>query len=116
MLPPLSPVHPEQKPPPPADWGGLLTRMKPDAPKKALKRTRPKPARAPSPKKEPPPAARRAWLPREEWLASKRRQDAEPNGFDVRVHGYWLTRSRGLVYRCPDGRELPATGVDAFET
>jgi len=26
-----------------------------------------------------------------------------------------MSRERGLFYRFPDGRELPATGVDAFE-
>ena len=37
-----------------------------------------------------------------------------PEGyFDISKHGYW--RSRGqLVYKTPDGRTLPATGVDNF--
>lgn len=123
--PPLSPTPPpspprvrrltpfeQEKPAPPTDWGVLLTRMKPDAPKTALKKK--KPAPMPVPKKEEPSSGRRAWLSRDEWLASKRRQDVADDGFDIRVHGYWLTRARGLVYRCADGRELPATGVDAF--
>jgi hypothetical protein len=109
----LSPL-PQEAPVRPADWGALLTRMKPDAPKAALKKRPPAPP-PPAPKKEAPSSERRAWLPREEWLASKRRQDVGDNGFDIRVHGYWLTRARGLVYRCPDGRELPATGADAFD-
>jgi hypothetical protein len=112
---PLTPEPPADPPPAPpaASWGTLLARMKPAAPKRPARGARPHPA--PSPKKPAPPA-RSGWLPRDEWLARKRAQPSEDNGFDIRVHGYWLTRSRGLVYRCPDGRELPATGVDAFET
>ena len=108
---PTSPKK-EEKP-----WSGLLVRMKPDAPKGALKRVPRKPAPAPAKKvysDGTEQAPRRAWLPREEWLAQRKKQEQSEDGFDIRVHGYWLTRSRGLVYRCPDGRELPATGVDAF--
>lgn len=121
-----SPGRPDKS----AAWAGLLGRMKPDAPKGALKRAQrkgPAPARARPP--ETPPATpakrtspedgggggKRPWLPRDEWVAQRRREEAGPDGFDVRVHGYWLTKSRGLVFRCPDGRELPATGVDAFD-
>ena len=114
-------------PPPPAakptqeGWSSLLVRMKPDAPKGALKKKPAAPVKkaAPPEKKtytdgadEPP---KRAWLPREEWLAQRKRDTQGADGFDIQVHGYWLTRSRGLVYRCPDGRELPATGVDSFD-
>ena len=123
VLRPLSPVQVEEKkqPPPATDWGGLLTRMKPDAPKAALKRAKQKKDPTPPPAKkadEPGARSKRAWLPRDEWLAQKRKSEKpeEDNGFDIRVHGYWLTRSRGLVYRFPDGREVQATGADAFDT
>ena len=42
------------------------------------------------------------------------REEAGGDGFDIRLHGYWLTRE-GLVFQCPDGRRLPAAGVDAFD-
>jgi hypothetical protein len=115
----LLPLSPQEKPEPkepPRNWDGLLTRMKPDAPKKALKGAQKKQRKEPTPppKKD---TEGRAWLPRDEWLAQQRRRaTAAEGGFDPLVHGYWLTRSRGLVYRFPDGRELPATGVDAFDT
>jgi len=119
-LPPLTPEPPGEAPAPQPkpSWGALMSGMRPDAPRRPAKRPKPaaKPAQTPPKKKPDPVPARAGWLPRDEWLASRARQGAEPNGFDVRVHGYWLTRSRGLVYRCPDGRELPATGVDAFKT
>ena len=115
---PLSPRVEQAAPEVPRNWDTLLTRMKPDAPKKALKRA-PKQQRkdpTPPPKKTTEGPAR-AWLPRDEWLAQQHRRCIEAEGgFDPHVHGYWLTRARGLVYRSPDGRELPATGVDAFNT
>ena len=107
----------------PAGWSSLLVRMKPDAPKGSLKRKPTIPV-----KKAPPPPEKktysdgagepqkRAWLPREEWLAQRKRESQGADGFDIQVHGYWLTKARGLVYRCPDGREFPATGVDSFDT
>jgi hypothetical protein len=104
------------------DWGSLLLRMKPDAPKNARKKAMRK--QTVPPKKvysDGTPSGsgdshsvRKAWLPREEWLAKRKKEEEGEGGFDIRVHGYWLTRSRGLVYRCPDGRELPATGADSF--
>lgn len=102
------------------DWGGLIGRMKTDAPKAALKKVPHKQQKAPPVKKvysdgsSDGAAVRRAWLPREEWLAQRKKKEEGDDGFDIRVHGYWITRNRGLVYRCPDGRELPATGVDSF--
>ena len=122
---PLIPILREPIKAPPvskaAGWSSLMVRMKPDAPKGSLKR---KPA-IPVKKAPPPPEKKtysdgepqkRAWLPREEWLAQRKRESQGADGFDIQVHGYWLTKSRGLVYRCPDGREFPATGVDSFDT
>lgn len=120
----MSPTPPPAKRPastspppkrPEKTWGALLTRMKPDAPKGALRRKIP-PAK--SVDKPPLETAHRKWLPRDEWLAKKRKEEeggnADGQGFDIRVHGYWMTRANGLVYRCPDGQELRAEGVDAF--
>jgi hypothetical protein len=111
--PPARRLSPPRREPPqqPREWGALLTRMKPDAPKakKVPRRAQPK---APTP---PAATGKRGWLSREDWLAKKRREDADGDGFDIRVHGYWLTRE-GLVFKCPDGRRLPAAGVDAFDT
>lgn len=106
------PEAPEPPKPPAKNWGTLLTKMKPDAPKKALKRA-PPPTPKPKPPAPPATAGKRAWLSRDDWLAKRRREEAPDDGFDIRAHGYWRTKA-GLVYRCPDGRELPATGVDAF--
>jgi hypothetical protein len=125
---PPRPLSPSPTPPPPVrrlsppssepqrqpvDWGTLLTRMKPDAPKA---KKIPKRAQPTLPTPPPPPATtgKRAWLSREDWLAKKRREEAGGDGFDIRLHGYWLTRE-GLVFQCPDGRRLPAAGVDAFD-
>jgi hypothetical protein len=99
-------------------WSGLLGRMKTDAPKGALRRVQRKPA--PPIKKACPPefgdgGGKRAWIPHDEWVAQRRRAETGADGFDIKTHGYWLTKSRGLVFRCPDGRELPATGVDSFD-
>lgn len=101
-----------------AEWGTLLTRMKPDAPKikRVPKRSQPKQPTPPPPAPKPAltgGAGKRAWLSRDDWLSKRRREDTADDGFDIRVHGYWLTRE-GLVFKCPDGRRLPATGVDAF--
>lgn len=97
-------------------WSNLMVRMKPDAPKGALKKVPRK--KEPTPKKVysdgSTESQKREWLPRDEWLAQRKKTEQGDDGFDIRVHGYWLTKNRGLVYRCPDGRELPATGVDAF--
>jgi len=85
-------------------WASLIVKMKPDAPKGALKKKAAIKAKAVSVAEE----------QREDWYATQ----AVPTKhglFDIRFHGYWMSRSRGLFYRFPDGREVPATGVDCFE-
>jgi hypothetical protein len=38
-----------------------------------------------------------------------------PDGyFDPSKHGYFMSKHDGLVYKMPDGRRVPATGVDEF--
>lgn len=135
----MSIIKPAEKPTEkPADkqWSSLMVRMKPDAPKGSLKRKPAAPVKKVAPlvsassaapvKKVAPPASaparpysssseapRRAWLPREEWLAQRKRESQPEDGFDIQAHGYWRTKN-GLVYRCPNGLEFSATGVDSF--
>lgn len=120
----MSIIKPAEKPTEkPADkqWSSLMVRMKPDAPKGSLKRKQAAPVKKVAPPASAPArpysssseAPRRAWMPREEWLAQRKRESQPEDGFDIQAHGYWRTKN-GLVYRCPNGLEFSATGVDSF--
>ena len=86
-------------------WSSLVERMKTDAPKEALK---PKPYTA-SNKLQPNSQGLAA-----DWDDPLKISTAHGE-FDLRVHGYWFAANGGgLYYRYPDGRKVPATGVDPF--
>ena len=87
--------------PPQKDWASLIVRMKPDAPKGALKKKPAVKIRIVTQEEE----ARQSWY-------SAQLVPTKHGLFDIQKHGYWMSRSRGLFYRFPDGREVPATGVD----
>ena len=85
------------------DWANLIVKMKPDAPKGALKKKPAAKTRIVTKEEE----ARQSWH-------SAQLVPTKHGLFDIQKHGYWMSRSRGLFYRFPDGREVPATGVDSF--
>jgi len=90
----------EKKTDPKTAWAGLMSKMKPDAPKKAKQ---PKGKNNKDTKKDEKKPANEKW------------RDIQADGFDPAVHGYWRTKDGGMVYKHPDGRVTPATGVDAFQ-
>ena len=60
-------------------------------------------------------APKREWLSHDAWVERKRAEQVEAwGGFDESRHGYFRVDGE-LIYRHPNGRVYPATGVDQFD-